>query len=78
VTKNNKQAWEINNELVQPVDIIVAEYIRAEESTEIPRYLEFGNNFVGAFLYRISQDVAAIAQFLPSLPAKLKGFNPME
>lgn len=63
---------------MQPLDIIVAEYVTAEESREIPRYQEFGNNFVGAFLYRLGQDVTAIAQLLPSLPAKLRGFNPLE
>lgn len=56
----------------------MAEYVTAEESREIPRYQEFGNNFVGAFLYRLSHDVTAMAQLLPSLPAKLRGFNPLE
>ena len=69
--EKGKLQFEKSTDLSNIRDVLVAEYPSVEDTEgEIPRYEAYGNNFVGAFIYRLLTDGHNLAEVAKSLLKK--------
>lgn len=72
--KGNQQ-WTRVPELENAIDVIAADFPSEDLTEDIPVYESFGNNVVGAFMYRVYSDIKALHNLAVTLVPRLANYN---
>lgn len=67
--------WSRVPELENAIDVLAPEFPSADESEEIPVYESFGNNIVGALLYRVVSDFKNLVSWGTTILPRLTNIN---
>lgn len=74
--EKGKLQFEKSNDLSEISEVLVAEYPSMEDTEgEVPRYEDYGNNIVGAFLYRVITDCNNLVHFGTSMIKSLSNIS---
>lgn len=73
--ERGNQQWTRVPELENAIDVIAADFPSEDLTEDIPVYESFGNNIVGAFMYRVYADVKSLHNLALGIFPRLANFN---